>query len=143
MSKLIIPVLSLIIIYVHCAPSPQSDDVEIQGINNQINGAEFDYKFTLEDGHERQQQRKEVDGAHVVIGFYKYVDPDGKERKIYYKADKKGYQVSYDKPFDFPSESESERLSSAYLPPKENLIRDVIAPSNEYLPPSNSYLPPN
>jgi len=30
-------------------------------------------RFTLEDGHERQQQRKEVDGAHVVIGFYKYV----------------------------------------------------------------------
>lgn len=28
-------------------------------------------------------------------------DPDGKERKIYYKADKKGYQVSYDSKKNF------------------------------------------
>lgn len=36
-----------------------------------------------------------MDGVQVVIGFYKYVDPDGKSRQIYYKADKKGFQVSY------------------------------------------------
>jgi hypothetical protein len=34
---------------------------------------DFIYRFSLEDGHERQQQRKEVDGAQVVIGFYKYI----------------------------------------------------------------------
>jgi len=28
--------------------------------------------------------------------FVLHSDPDGKESKIYYKADKKGYQVSYD-----------------------------------------------
>lgn len=30
-------------------------------------------RFLLDDGHERSQQRKEVDGVHVVIGFYKYI----------------------------------------------------------------------
>ncbi|KAG5671214.1 hypothetical protein PVAND_001423 [Polypedilum vanderplanki] len=146
MFKISIIFLSIFIIcIVHSAPQ-KPDDVEVN--EDQANEAEIDYKFTLEDGHERQQQRKEVDGSQIVIGFYKYVDPDGKERQIYYKADKKGYHVSYDKPFDFPSEisdSESERLSSAYLPPKvENLIKDVL--STSYLPPdspSNSYLPPN
>lgn len=29
--------------------------------------------------------------VHTLIS-----DPDGKERQIYYKADKNGYQVSYD-----------------------------------------------
>lgn len=29
-------------------------------------------RFLLDDGHERSQQRKEIDGAQVVIGFYKY-----------------------------------------------------------------------
>jgi hypothetical protein len=134
--------------------------------------------------------RKEVDGAHVVIGFYKYVgnislslippklkshvdsfsaDPDGKEQQIYYKADKKGYQVSYDsksmnrcnfrgaeitfrvisEPFELPNESERlTDLSKTYLPPSANLIADVLSANvnNEYLPPSapsRSYLPPN
>lgn len=83
----------------------------------------------MSDGHEQQQLRKEVEGeGTVVIGFYKYTgecdnrfqiannrlsfvqkiilktntssDPDGKERQIYYKADKKGYQVSYDSKFE-------------------------------------------
>ena len=31
---------------------------------------------------------------NLILIFFS--DPDGKERKIYYKADKKGYQVSYD-----------------------------------------------
>ncbi|KAG5671212.1 hypothetical protein PVAND_001421 [Polypedilum vanderplanki] len=126
MFKISIIFLSIFIIcIVHSAPQ-KPDDVEVNG--DQANEAEIDYKFTLEDGHERQQQRKEVDGSQIVIGFYKYVDPD--------------------EPFDFPSEisdSESERLSSAYLPPKAlNLIKDVL--STSYLPPdspSNSYLPPN
>lgn len=68
------------------------------------------------------------------------LDPDGKERQIYYKADKAGYQVSYDKPFDLPSESDSERLtdlSRQYLPPRADLIQDVLKK------PSRSYLPPN
>lgn len=38
-------VASLITVYVHSAPSPQSsDDVEVGDGNNRISGAEFDYK---------------------------------------------------------------------------------------------------
>jgi hypothetical protein len=33
----------------------------------------FFFRFALSDGHEQEQIRKEVDGAHVVIGFYKYI----------------------------------------------------------------------
>lgn len=33
-------------------------------------------RFSLSDGHEQEQLRKEVDGAHVVIGFYKYIGND-------------------------------------------------------------------
>jgi hypothetical protein len=66
------------------------------------------------------------------------LDPDGKERQIYYKADKKGYQVSYDKPFELPNESERlTELSKQYLPPRADLIADVLKK------PSRTYLPPN
>lgn len=154
------------------------------------------YRFSLEDGHERQQERREVDGAQVVIGFYKYIGksyklvklllyhsllhtfqiPTARSDKFITKqirrdiklvtivssssGEEKSVQLNFiefifslfpppycnAEPFDFPStssDSESEKLSSAYLPPSENLIRDVLAPSNEYLPPSNQYLPPN
>lgn len=37
-------------------------------------------RFSLSDGHEQEQSRR--DGIQVVIGFYKYVDPDGKSRQI-------------------------------------------------------------
>lgn len=50
----------------------------------------------MSNGHEQEQKRKDKQGAHVVVGFYKYTDPDGKVQQIYYKADEKGYQISYD-----------------------------------------------
>lgn len=37
------------------------------------NVLEFIFRFALSDGHEQEQRRKEVDGAAVVIGFYKYI----------------------------------------------------------------------
>lgn len=91
MFKLIV-VASFAIVAVRCAP--QLNDIELkEQAFNRINEAEYDYKwdlnpgnlqpfrthfkrrfrFSLSDGHEQEQQRKEVDGAHVVIGFYKYI----------------------------------------------------------------------
>lgn len=80
----------LSVITVHCAPQLNDAELKEQSFNR-INEAEYDYKwdynlrnpvawdfpyrfnrFTLSDGHEQEQLRKEVDGAHVVIGFYKY-----------------------------------------------------------------------
>ncbi|CAO1424205.1 unnamed protein product [Diamesa tonsa] len=129
--------------------APQISEIELKDqAFNRINEAEYDYKFSLSDGHEQEQSRRDVDGVQVVIGFYKYVDPDGKSRQIYYKADKKGFQVSYNKPFELPGQSERlTELSNSYLPPRENLIRDVLTdPSKSYLPPSvpsKTYLPHN
>lgn len=59
----------------------------------------FFCRFVLSDGHEQEQLRRDKDGIHVVTGFYKYTDPDGKVHQIYYKADDKGYQISYDSKF--------------------------------------------
>lgn len=105
--------------------------------------------------------------TRICFHFFSFLtDPDGKTRQIYYKADQKGYHVSYDskfngfiyvfmtinpenshlEPFEFSGESQRlTDLSNSYLPPSQNLIRDVLTPSNEYLPPkqSNTYLPPN
>lgn len=49
-------------------PPPQSQDWA-----NVLHTFVFIFRFALSDGHEQEQQRKEVDGSHVVIGFYKYV----------------------------------------------------------------------
>lgn len=127
----------------------------------------FYQRYSLSDGHEQEQRRSDIKGVHTVVGFYKFVDPDGKSHQIYYKADDKGYQISYDSKFfvikkhlehndklkennynlplelypePFEIEAESERLtdpSRSYLPPRENLISEI--PET----PSNSYLPPS
>ncbi|XP_004931887.1 larval cuticle protein 16/17 [Bombyx mori] len=71
-----------------------NDIIYNEFVNENIDKGEYSYRFkTIDETEKDETAYFNEDGDLVVVGYYSYVDPEGKIHYVPYRADKTGFHI--------------------------------------------------